>query len=125
MPRLILIVDDSPQVAANLEIAICATPEHEVVMAASGREALEILEGGGPAVDAVITDLDMPGMDGAELVRRIRSNPRLAGLPIIVSSGCTDPETPARLLALGANAFFAKPYSPSELMTRLEQLLHA
>ncbi|MBK5294044.1 MAG: response regulator [Acidobacteriia bacterium] len=125
MPRLILIVDDSPQVAANLEIALCSTPEQTALIASSGLEALRILEAGHPAAAAVITDLDMPGIDGAQLVARIRANPLLAHLPIIVSSGCTDPDAPARLLALGANAFFTKPYSLSELKTKLEQLLHA
>ena len=124
MSRLVLIVDDSPQMATNLEIALLSMPEIEVAIAGTGLEALRLLERTPIPVAAVVTDLEMPRMDGYELIERLRSDSRFAHLPIIVSSGSSDPETPERVLRLGADAFFTKPYSPVELKHRLERLLH-
>jgi two-component system chemotaxis response regulator CheY len=73
----------------------------------------------------VVTDLNMPRMDGFEFIERIRAEPRHRRLPIIVISGDTDPQTPERISALGANAFFSKPYSPAQVRLKLEQLLDA
>lgn len=76
-------------------------------------------------VSAVITDVHLPEMTGLELVARIREDPRFRSLPILVVSADTDPSTPARALGLGANAYFAKPFSPSAVRKKLEELLHA
>jgi CheY-like chemotaxis protein len=73
----------------------------------------------------VVTDLNMPRMDGFEFIERIRAEPRHQHLPIIVVSGDTDPRTPERLVSIGANAFFPKPYSPAQVRLKLEQLLDA
>ena len=124
MVRTVLIVEDSPQMAANLEIALSTLETMEVRVAGSGAEALRWLEAqpdGGVA--AVVTDLDMPRVDGFELIERLRSNLRFASTPIIVSSGSTDPDSPVRAMRLGADAYFTKPYSPGELRKKLETLL--
>lgn len=123
MSRLLLIVDDSPQMATNLEIALSSLPGVRFAVAGSGVEALRLLESVGGAA-AVITDLDMPRMDGFELIERLRADPRYSRIPIIVASGSCDPDAPERARRLGANAYFVKPYSPAELKSRLEQLLH-
>ncbi len=124
MPRLILLVEDSEQCASNLEIALSALPGVEVIWAPSGREALHVLDT--PVerrISAVVTDLDMPDVDGFELVKAVRAHSRYAGLPIIVVSGNTDPELGRRLQALGVDAFLSKPYSPGEVRNKLEQYL--
>jgi CheY-like chemotaxis protein len=72
----------------------------------------------------MVTDLHMPGMDGFELIERVRADQRYTELPIIVISGCTDPGTPGRVVELGANAFFEKPYSPVRVRATLEHLLN-
>lgn len=124
LPRTVLIVEDSPQMAANLEIALMSVDDVEVRVAESAVEALGVLErGDAPDVAAIVTDLEMPAMDGFELIERLRRNPKYTATPIIVSSGSTDPESPARALRLGANAYFSKPYSPSELRRKLQRLL--
>lgn len=124
MPRLVLIVEDSPQVAANLEIALGTVPEVEVRVTGSGVEALGVLDGEPHGhVAAVITDLEMPRMNGFELIEKLRANPKFAHTPIIVSSGSSDPESPGRAHALGADAYFSKPYSPLALRRKLEQLI--
>jgi CheY-like chemotaxis protein len=73
----------------------------------------------------MITDLRMPGMDGFELIERVRANAAMAAIPIIVVSADSARETQDRVRRLGANAFFVKPYSPAAVRQRLEELLHA
>jgi CheY-like chemotaxis protein len=122
-PHTVLIVDDSPQMALNLEIALTTGPEFEVQIVASAKEALAVLNQAGCPVHAIITDLEMPRMNGYELIETLRKNPKWATTPIIVSSGATDPDAPARAERLGANAYFAKPYSPMKLRKTLASLL--
>ena len=118
----VLIVEDSENSAAMLEIAFLGIPGLSVLTTASGVEALRILDGASP-VRAVVTDLNMPRMDGYELIRRVRSHEKLSGMPIIVVSADTDPATPDRIAALGVQAFFPKPFSPALVRRKLEQLL--
>ncbi len=119
--RLILLVDDAEMCAVTLEIAFSDVPGLVVNTARTAEEAIAALSHN--AVDAVVTDLHLPGMDGFELIARIRGDARLVDLPIIVISGDTDPRTPERVLALGANAFFLKPYSPAAVRRKVEQFL--
>ena len=121
----VLIVEDSENSAATLEIAFLGIPGVSVLTASSAVEALRILNGDGSGVRAIVTDLNMPRMDGFELIRRIRQHERLSATPIIVVSADTDPETPGRISQLGVSAFFPKPYSPAQVRRKLEQILNA
>jgi CheY-like chemotaxis protein len=123
--RAVLIVEDSVNSAATIELALSEIPGLSVLFAASGVEALRIMDQPGSAVQAIITDLNMPRMDGFELIRRIRENGRTSAIPIIVVSADTDPETPERIAQMKVDAFFAKPFSPAQVCKKLEQLLNA
>ena len=124
MPRFILIVDDSPQMAANLEIALSTLDGLETRVVHSAVDALSEMSAlGCGAVAAVVTDLEMPRMNGFELIERLRADPRFGRRPIIVSSGSPDPDSPGRAARLGADAYFTKPYSPIELRRKLQKLL--
>jgi two-component system, chemotaxis family, chemotaxis protein CheY len=123
--RAVLIVEDSENSATMLEIAFLGIPGLAVLLASSAREALRILIDGATRVQALVTDLNMPRMDGFELIRRVREDRRLSGMPIIVVSADTDPATPGRIAELGVDAFFAKPFSPAQVRRKLEQLLDA
>lgn len=122
--RTVLIVEDTEPPAA-LEIAFLAIPGLAVTVASTGQQALQLIESEQGGVCALVTDLHMPRMDGFELIERVRASHRCARLPIIVVSGDTDPQTPERIYRLGANAYFAKPYSPAQVRQKLEQLLNA
>jgi CheY-like chemotaxis protein len=123
-PRAVLIVEDSENCAATLEIAFLAIPGLAVLLASSAPEALLILQRPGLAVEAIVTDLNMPRMDGFEMIRRIREDRSLSSTPIIVVSADTDPATPERVARLGVSAFFPKPYSPAQVRRKLEQILN-
>jgi CheY-like chemotaxis protein len=120
----VLIVEDSENNAATLEIAFQGIPGLSILTAPSAAQALRLLDGGSVPVHVIVTDLNMPRMDGFELIRRVRAHHDFAGTPIIVVSADTDPETPARIAAMGVAAFFPKPFSPAAVRRKLEQLLH-
>jgi CheY-like chemotaxis protein len=121
--RKVVIVEDTESCLETLEIAFLSIPNVTVMPVSSAPQALEILENG--PVAALVTDLNMPRMDGFELIQRVRSQGRYRALPVIVVSGDTDPRTPERVSRLGVDAFFSKPYSPVEVRDKLEYLLDA
>ena len=122
MPCIVLIVDDAEQCAETLEVALFGLSGVDVVAAESAEQALQLITG--QRVCAIITDLHLPRMSGFDLIRRVRDLPGYAHVPILVISGDSDPGTPDRIRALGANAFFPKPYSPSAVRKKLETLLN-
>ena len=117
-----MIVEDSDTSADTLEIALLSLPGVSVAHAASGQKAWQLIQH--EAVAAIVTDLHMPHMDGFELIERVRAAGGAAHVPIIVISGDSDPGTPAKVRRLGADAYFAKPYSPAAVRETLERLLH-
>ena len=125
----ILIVEDTDYCRDALEVALMGVNGTQLETVATAEAALHRIGTGG--VCAVVTDLHLTArpngsasMDGFELISAVRAHPKLAGLPILVISGDTDPRTPDRLAGLGEDAFFAKPYSPSAVRSKLEQLIH-
>jgi CheY-like chemotaxis protein len=120
----VLIVEDSENSAAMLEIALSDIPGVSVHLASSAIEAWTLLSDDASAYSVIVTDLNMPRMDGFELIRRVRDDHRLCSTPIIVISADTDPATPARVTQLGVSAFFPKPYSPAQVRRKLEQILN-
>lgn len=118
----VLIVDDSPQVASTLEIAL-SHAGWETAVAHDVAGALELVSSL-PSLDAVVTDLDMPRVDGYSLIAALRAHPRAAHAAVIVTSGSTTPGAETMALAAGANAFFSKPYSPAAVRQALERLVN-
>lgn len=121
--RTILVVEDTPASAVILEIALRGIAGLTLRFVETAEEALRLMAA--EKFSAVITDIQLPRMDGLELVSHLRSEARHARLPMLVVSGDPDPRTPARALTAGADAFFAKPYSPAAIRGRLEELLDA
>lgn len=120
----ILIVEDSDDVTP-LEIALGRLDSLSTKIVKDGRDALEVIKSQAGEMAAVITDLNLPFNDGFEVIAAARWYSRNARLPIIVLSGDNDPATQTRARGLGANAFFAKPYSPAAVRHTLKDLLDA
>jgi CheY-like chemotaxis protein len=125
MQQTVLIVEDCEGAAAPLEVALEAMIGIRVQLFSSAREALRMLVSTPDQVAAVVTDLHLPSMDGFELIKLIRGDRRYTALPIVVVSGDTRPDTLERLFRLGADAYFPKPYSPTEIRHKLESLINA
>ena len=121
MTRIVLIVEDTELCRDTLELALMKLPNLAVQSVTTAEEALEWLDAN--EVCALVTDLHLPHMNGFELIEAVRRGPRRTSLPILVISGDSDPRISNRVANLGANAFFAKPYSPAEVRHKLEQLI--
>jgi adenylate cyclase len=114
----ILAVDDQP---ANLRLldAVLSPRGYRVVHATSGEQALELLPSSG--VDLVLLDIVMPGIDGYEVCRRIRSAPETAFLPVVMITASGHQEK-KRAIEAGADDFVSKPFDQSELLARVASL---
>ncbi len=119
----VLIVEDAETCASTLEIIFSSIRGLKILTADSAERAWELLESEQEDIRALVTDLHMPGMDGFELIDRVRTNRLHAALPILVITGSTDPHISDRLRHSGVNAVFPKPYSPVLVREKLEQLL--
>jgi two-component system chemotaxis response regulator CheY len=111
--KTILIVEDSATTRSLIRAVIDELGDFETVEASSGFEALKIL----PAqhYDLIVTDINMPDINGLELISFVRSNPRYDHLPVIIVSTERSEEDKKRGMALGAAGYIAKPFKSSEL----------
>ncbi len=99
---------------------IAGLAESTIYEARDGRHAVELLEQN--PVELVITDLNMPGLDGRQLVTAMRKDPRWAHIPVIVVSSAANSELQRELKALGAQAVLKKPPNPEHAAKCLEVL---
>ncbi len=112
----ILIVDDQPENLPILEAFLGG--EYRVHAAQSGQEALAYLDGAGRA-DLILLDVVMPQLDGFEVCRRVKANPRLHDIPILFVTSLDSPADEAKGLSLGAEDFIHKPFSPPVVLARV------
>lgn len=114
-PR-ILVVDDE---AFNLDIIseFLANTGYELSMAENGESAWTKLNAPDAAYDVVILDRMMPGLDGIELLKRIKSDPRLCHLPVIMQTGAAAPDQVREGLEAGAYYYLTKPFEPESLLS--------
>lgn len=120
MPLKIMVVDDEPDLA-KLVAHHLSREGFEPVVAASGTEALKRI--GKIELSLVILDLMMPGEDGLQICKRIRSQPETASLPIIIVTAKDQESDKIVGLELGADDYMTKPFSPKELMARVKAIL--
>jgi two-component system chemotaxis response regulator CheY len=114
-----LVVDDSRTIRTILK-RILLELGYEVCEAADGREALAIIDAEGGAVSLVLTDWNMPEMDGLELLKRLRQNPHLSLLKIIMVTTETELDRMVLALDAGANEYVMKPFTKDILKQKLE-----
>jgi adenylate cyclase len=114
----VLAVDDQP---LNLRLldAVLSPNGYRVITASSGEQALELLPSSG--IDLVLLDIVMPGIDGYEVCRRIRSDPGMAFLPVVMITARGDHEKTQAIKA-GADDFISKPFHQGELLARVASL---
>jgi len=119
----VLIVDDSPAMRAFVGrvLEISGFPVGARLEAGNGEEALHLL--GEQWIDVVLTDLNMPRMDGEELVRRVGRDELLRAIPVVVISTDRTEARVHRLLSLGARGYVKKPFLPEALREELERVL--
>jgi phosphoribosyl 1,2-cyclic phosphodiesterase/CheY-like chemotaxis protein len=116
----VFVVDDS-RTQADIMRALLEKAGHHAIISTSGQEALAQIPCAKP--DCVVFDLMMPGLDGYELCRRLRSMPELAATRLIVVSSKAFPFERRRALEMGADAYFVKPVSPATFTADVERLV--
>lgn len=116
----ILVADDDLDirelVVAKLELA-----GYDVVALNDGNEALAVLRGG--TIDLALLDISMPGLTGIEICREVRADPKLLGLPLILLSARAQESDIELGRDAGADDYVIKPFSPRELLVRVESAL--
>lgn len=119
----IVIADDSATARMFIRrcLEIIGLGEATLVEAEHGRDALSLLKE--EDADLLLTDLNMPVMDGATLLKWVKSSPRLHDLPVLVITSAGNPAKEQELLGLGAFGVLNKPVSPAVLMDALKPLL--
>ena len=127
MNRTVLIVEDTEPGRDMLEMALMHLPGIEIHAVGTAEEAMDFLASpqASAPITALVTDLNLPQMDGFQLIEAVRAQPRWSELPIVVISGNSDPRTLDRVVSLGASAYFPKPYSPAQVRQKLEELIDA
>ena len=116
----ILITEDNTHAAMLMEYAL-ERDGYLPIKATNGLEALEIIAN--DAIDLVILDVVLPGMDGFEVCYRMRSSPETASIPVVIVSAKTSDEDRVKALRVGADAYFNKPLVIANLLSTMESLL--
>ncbi len=119
----LLVVEDSPTMRQLIAFTLRRLEGCRILEAVDGVDALKKMTT--DRVDLVITDINMPMMDGLKLVSHIRGNPRTKKLPIVIVTTEGADADRKRGLALGADAYIPKPIQPSELLKTVTTLLEA
>jgi DNA-binding response OmpR family regulator len=118
----ILAVDDEPELTDLMQFHLVRAG-HEVTTAANGWEALDCIKRSRP--DIILLDLMLPDLDGFGVCEILRRDPLTATIPIIIVSAWASTDSRNLGLELGALDYITKPFSPQELVTRVNDLLHA
>lgn len=121
--KRIIIADDSATARMFIKrcLEIVGLGDAEIVEAENGKEALAAAKA--EPADLLLTDLNMPVMDGETLVKWVKASPKLCDMPIVVITSAGNPAKEAELLELGAHRVINKPVSPPLIMEALEQFL--
>jgi two-component system, chemotaxis family, chemotaxis protein CheY len=117
-----LVVEDSPMMRQLIVFALARLKNLRVVEADDGVDGLKKLASG--RFDIVITDINMPIMDGLKLVKRIRSDAIHRDVPIVIITTEGAEEDRQRALQLGANVYITKPIQAPQVISKVKELLH-
>ncbi|WP_300577541.1 response regulator [Phenylobacterium sp.] len=120
MTASILTVDDSPSIRVAIKIAL-SNAGYSVTEAANGAEGIEKAQAA--AFDMIITDLNMPVMDGLTMIEEMRKLPSLMGVPIVFLTTESDAGMKERAKAAGATGWLTKPFDPDTLVRLAKKVL--
>lgn len=120
MPHRILIVDDEPNIVVPLQF-LMEQKGYQVRIAENGEEAIETIFRFQP--DLILLDIMLPGINGFEVCQTIRENRNLGNIKIVLVTALGREVDMAKGMALGADAYITKPFSNSEIVERVRELL--
>jgi len=120
MAKTILVVDDSLSMRQLVKMSLTSAG-HNVIEACDGRDALSKL--GGQKINLIISDVNMPNLDGIGLVKAVKARPEYRFMPIIMLTTESEQSKKAEGQAAGAKAWIVKPFQPQQLLAAVEKLL--
>jgi DNA-binding response OmpR family regulator len=120
MPKKVLIVDDEPSIIVPLQF-LMEQNGYETSVAFSGEEAMETVAASHP--NLILLDIMLPIIDGFEVCQRVRENPGWNDIRIILLTAMGSEANIAKGLALGADAYITKPFSNSEVIAKVKELI--
>lgn len=118
--RHILVADDEPHIGRIVQLKLERGP-YRVTLVPDGRAALEELSADTP-IDLVLLDIMMPYVSGLDVLAQLRSMPARRDLPVIILTAKGQDADRQRAMELGATDFWTKPFSPSKLLSRIDEL---
>lgn len=121
MSKRLLVVDDEPNLLRAVA-AVLRSDRFEISTARSGHEALVLVAANQP--DLIVSDVRMPGMNGFELARRLRSTPSYSLIPIVFLTAKSDIDDRIEGFRAGVDAYLTKPFEPSELIAVIDSILN-
>lgn len=116
----IMAVDDSESIRQMVAFSL-EQGGYRIIEAKNGKKALKMLND--QKIDMIITDLDMPKMDGISLIKQVRSMDEHQKTPILILTTQSDGATKEQARALGANGWIIKPFKPKQLLAVVEKFL--
>ena len=119
MSKTIMTVDDSSSVRQMVRFTL-SDAGYEVVEASDGKDALSKLKG---QVDMIITDLNMPNMDGIELIKQVRSNADYKFLPIVMLTTESEESKKTEGKKAGATGWIVKPFKPDQILGVIKKVM--
>jgi len=122
MSQTILVVDDSPTIVKFVSFSL-RNSGFEVVTASDGMDAIEKISHLSDKVNLVITDLNMPNLDGYGLISTLRNNERYRDTPIIILTSVEGDEDRKRGMTVGANSYLVKPFKSALLLDEVDRFL--
>lgn len=121
MSKTVLTIDDSRTMREMLNHALVEAG-YTVLQAVDGVEGLEVLEANGGSVDVVITDINMPRLDGFGVIEGVRANPAHRATPILVLTTESDAAKKERARSAGATGWIVKPFNPVKLIDAVRRV---
>lgn len=118
--RTILLVDDDIFLVDIMAFTFKQSG-FEIIKAHNGKEALEVIDK--ESIDLILTDIMMPVMDGFELAKNIKENPKIKHLPIIFLTAKSNIEDKNKGFSLGINDYVVKPFNLKDLVSRINKVL--
>ncbi len=121
MPKTIMIVDDSATMRQMVTFTLKGDG-HEVLEGADGQDALNKLNAMNTRVDMIITDLNMPNMDGIVFIKGLRAHPKYKFTPILMLTTESNDEKKKQGQEAGATGWITKPFTPAQLLMVVKKL---
>jgi len=118
--KKILIADDRPEVVELVRVTL-EGEDYQIIDASDGKEALDKIRGEKP--DLVLLDVMMPEMDGFEVLSKLKKDPEAKEIPIIMLTAKGQGVDKEKGRQVGASGYITKPFSPSALLNKIEEIL--